>query len=91
MPVAAPAAWNWNSGNAMKQVEDVEWAITLRVPCTHCGQEALQAAAKLVDREEVPCRSCGTAIDLTSQAWKAFLNEFSDSIEVLRPLYARLP
>ena len=50
----------------MKQVEDVEWAITC------------------VFRARI-------AIDLTSQAWKAFLNEFSDSIEVLRPLYARLP
>jgi predicted RNA-binding Zn-ribbon protein involved in translation (DUF1610 family) len=49
--------------------------IRLPVPCPNCGQEDLQRLTDLLSSEEFTCLGCGELIDISSQEWRAFINQ----------------
>jgi len=52
--------------------------IRIEVPCPHCGEKDLQLLRELVDNDSVVCRYCGTIIDISSEDWRALINEALD-------------
>jgi ribosomal protein S27E len=58
------------------------------VPCASCGETDSQTVFDLVTNDHVACRMCGADIDVSSQEWRALIDEAAESlsrITVLRP------
>ncbi len=50
----------------------------------------MEVIARLKDRDELPCESCRIMIDLTSEDWRTYVNEFAEALGHIRPTYRKL-
>ncbi|WP_416897575.1 MAG: hypothetical protein ACMVY4_19240 [Minwuia sp.] len=69
---------------------ELKWVVPLPVPCPKCGNESMEIAARLKDRDELPCEACGARIDLTSKEWRTYINEMLDAFDNIGPTYRKL-
>jgi hypothetical protein len=51
---------------------ELAYVVPFPVPCSGCGNENFEFAARLVDLEEITCPSCGAVLDLNTKDWVSF-------------------
>lgn len=50
----------------------------------------MEVVGNLKTRDEFPCERCRTSIDLTSDEWRAYVNEFAEALTHIRSAYDKL-
>ena len=65
---------------------DAAFIAEYRVPllCPTCRKTDQRRLGELIDEDQMACRFCGAPINLTSEGWRAFINE---TVEALFSLY----
>jgi transcription initiation factor TFIIIB Brf1 subunit/transcription initiation factor TFIIB len=70
---------------------DLLWVVQIPIPsCPQCHKEGMETIARLENRDEIACASCGKVIDLTSEDWRIFLKEAADAIRKLGSAYRKV-
>ena len=72
---------------------ELDWVVKFPIRCPHCGKESMEVAARLINDRSAVCSNagCGASIDLSSKEWKPFIDEISEALQKLRPLYEKAP
>lgn len=61
------------------------WGIVrMPVPCPSCGQEDLKPVNELVHNIRVSCCFCNAEIDISSEGWRASIEEIAESLTHIR-------
>jgi len=71
---------------------DLRWVVKFPTPsCPKCGKEGVETIAGLINRNEITCGFCGSAINLTSEDWRAYLKEAMDALGKIGASYRKIP
>ena len=61
------------------------WKIVrLPVPCPSCHKEDLQTVDELIHNIRVRCGYCNSEIDISSEGWRASIQEIAQSLTEIR-------
>lgn len=58
--------------------------VRLDVPCTSCLKKDSKTIDELIHNNTVTCSFCGSEIDITSEAWRASIEEMAQSLTEIR-------
>ena len=72
-----------HTAKRVMDVDRVDWLIDAPIPCPTCGKEAVAKIAILKARNEIGCRYCGAAIDLTNAGTRTDIEEVSSVVASL--------
>jgi hypothetical protein len=67
----------------------LRWIVQIPVICQHCGRMSLDHVANLARHDELPCAHCGEPIKLTSDQWRAYINEFEKALTHIDSTYEK--
>ena len=68
----------------------LRWIVQIPIICPHCFKVSLDHLAKLTKHDELPCAHCGKPINLTSQKWRAYINQFEVALASIDADYGEL-